>query len=90
MNRQWHIVNWNIRGINDSDKWNALRNKINEARGDIICIQETKREQFDSKYISNFCPKLINKFDYVPSIGASGGILTAWNGSLFIGETIQE
>lgn len=69
-------------------KWLALRNKIAEANADIICLQETKKEFFDSRYLKNFCPRRINKFDFLPSIGASGGLLVAWNDSLFDGETL--
>ena len=43
MNRDWNILNWNIRGINDTKKWLALRNTISKANADIICVQETKR-----------------------------------------------
>ena len=85
-NRNWSILNWNIRGINDPNKWLALRNKIDESNVDIICIQETKMELFDAKYIKHFCPRRITQFEFLPSVGASGGLLIAWNGSLFTGE----
>jgi hypothetical protein len=48
-------------------------------------LQETKRENFDSKYLRNFCPKKFNKFVFVPSVGASGGLIIIWNESLFKG-----
>ena len=88
MNRNWNILNWSIRGINDSKKWLSLRNKIEEANVDIICLQEIKKDQFDYRYLENFYPKRINCFDFLPLVGASGGLLIAWNGSLFQGETL--
>ena len=88
MNRNWNILNWNIRGINDPNKWLALKNKIVECNADIICIQETKRELFDARYLKNFYPRRINQFEFLPSVGASGGLLIAWNGSLFAGENL--
>jgi hypothetical protein len=33
-------------------------------------------------------PKCFNKFEFVPTEGASGGIFVGWNGSFFKGETI--
>lgn len=81
-------MNWNVRGINDKDKWLAIRNKVDESKCDFLCIQETKREVFDSMYIKLFCPKRLNKSDYQPSIGASGGLLVVWNDSVFAGETL--
>lgn len=79
MNRDWNILNWNIRGINDPMKWTALANKIEESQCSIVCLQETKKESFDSSYIKNFCPRRIAKFAFLPSVGASGGLLIAWN-----------
>ena len=84
----WNILNWNVRGINAQDKWLAIKNKFFEANSSIICIQETKRESFDSTYIKNFCPRNFNKFDFVPSVGASGGLLVAWNDRIFQGECL--
>lgn len=42
----------------------------------------------DASYISKFFPRCVNKFAFSPSKGASGGLLTAWNGNLFDGEVI--
>ena len=46
-NRSWCILNWNIRGVNSPEKWLALKQKIEESATGIICLQETKREDFD-------------------------------------------
>jgi exonuclease III len=73
--RDWNILWWNIRGFNSSDKWDAVRNKIEESGCSIVCIQETKRVEFDSNFIRQFAPRRLDSFDYIPSIGASGGIL---------------
>jgi hypothetical protein len=40
--------------------------------------------------LKNFCPKKYNKFEFIPSVGASGGIIIIWNGSLFNGEIAFE
>lgn len=87
-NRSWNILNWNIRGLNAENKWLALMQKIEESACSIVCLQETKRENFDLHYIRNFCPNRFNKFEFLPSIGASGGLVIAWNGALFSGEMI--
>ena len=85
MNRSWNILNWNVRGINSSDKWLAISNKIEESQCSVICLQETKREVFDISYLRKFAPKRINKFEFSPSIGASGGLLVAWSYAMFQG-----
>jgi hypothetical protein len=76
------------RGANSDKKWDALSNKIEESGCDIVCLQETKREHFDLKYIKNFCPKKFNKFVFLPSVGASGGTIIIWNDALFSGEQL--
>ena len=64
-NRSWNILNWNIRGINSKDKWLALRQKIDESDCNILCLQETKREIFDTTYLKKIAlPDLINLPSY--------------------------
>ena len=86
--KQWKILNWNIRGCNAHEKHLALYNKVDESGCNILCLQETKREHFDSAYIRKFCPKRLNKFAFLPSIGASGGLLVVWNDNLLQGEVV--
>jgi exonuclease III len=82
--------NWNIRGINSQNRWNDIRQRIDESNCNILCLQETKRESFDQAYLRNFCPKNLNQFAYTPSVGNSGGIITVWNGNLFYGSLISQ
>lgn len=66
--RSWNILCWNVRGVNDKDKWELIRNKIDECNADIVCLQETKRESFDLCFIKNFTPKKHDSFDFCPSM----------------------
>ena len=54
-------------------------------RCDIIGLQETKREDFDLNFINNFCPPGFDSFEFLPSIGASGGVITIWKSHMFTG-----
>lgn len=87
-NRAWKILNWNVRGINSDKKWNSVKDKIVESKSEIICLQETKRENFDNNFIRNICPPTFDSFVFLPSIGASGGILVAWMGFAFQGQLV--
>jgi hypothetical protein len=89
-NRMWHILCWNVRGINSSDKWTHIRNKIKESNSSIVCLQETRRADFDVSFIKNFAPKRFDKFAYVPSDGASGGLIVLWVGNAFVGQVMLE
>jgi exonuclease III len=55
--RSFNILVWNVRGINSQGKWDALRDKITESAASVVCLQETKREHFDSSYLRKFCPR---------------------------------
>jgi len=83
--RFWNILCWNIRGLNAESKWESLRNKIIESCCYIVSIQETKQSSLDLAYIRNFCPRAFDAFCFLPSIGASGGILVVWKSSMFSG-----
>jgi len=72
--RTWKVLCWNVRGPN-SDK-NSLRDKISESGCDIICLQETKKENFDLQFIRKFYPPTFDALEFLPSIGASGGLIT--------------
>ena len=90
MNRQWNICNWNTRGVNSQARCDDLANKITESNCSIVCLQETKREVFDTAYIRKFCPRRLNQFAYQPSIGNSGGLITIWNGNQYTGNVISQ
>lgn len=83
MDRQLKILNWNIRGLNDKAKWLDFFNKIKELCCDIICLQESERENIDSTPLKSFCTRRTNKFEFLPSVGAYGGPLGAWNENRF-------
>lgn len=59
-----------------------------ESRSDIVCLQETKKETIDYVFLKNICPHGFDSFVYKPSTDASGGILVAWKGALFVGTEI--
>jgi hypothetical protein len=59
-----------------------MRDKISESNCDVIWLQETKRENFDIQFIRKFCPP---SFEFLPSVGASGAVLTVWKSQLFQG-----
>jgi exonuclease III len=66
-------------------KWDAIRDRITESQCDIVCLQETKRDLFDSRYIKNFCPSTFDSFLFLPSVGNSGGIIIIWKLHCFEG-----
>ena len=47
-------------------------------------------QAIDMRLIRNFTPRRFDKFDFIPLVGASGGILVVWNSSLFSGATLDK
>jgi exonuclease III len=84
------VLYHNIRGINSDRKWNSTKNKIQEIGCDIICLQETKRENFGHDYMRNFTPRSFDNFCFVPSVGNSRGTMISWKGSKFQRQVIFE
>lgn len=83
--REWKVLCWNVRGLNSDKKWDSIRNKIVESQCDVICLQETKRTSFDIAFVKFFCPTSFDAFEFLPLVGASGGIIVAWKSALFEG-----
>jgi hypothetical protein len=77
-----------VRGINSNWKWNPVKNQINDAFCDIVCLQETKKETVDASFLRKICPYAIDSFEFLPYVGASRGILVAWKSMIFEGEKI--
>jgi exonuclease III len=86
--KNWKVLSWNVREINSDKKWNAIRDRISETCCDVICLQETKRSHFDVAYIRQFCPPIYDRFEFLPSIGASGGSAIIWKSSIFSGSLV--
>lgn len=59
-----------------------------ERKSEIICLQETKKDSFDLSFIKNICPSDFDSLEFLPSVGASGGILVVWKSSAFWGSLV--
>jgi hypothetical protein len=55
-----------------------------------VYIQETKREHFDTSFIRNLAPRRFDSYDFIPSIGASGGLLILWCNSSFQATVVEK
>jgi exonuclease III len=83
--KKWIVLCWNIRGLNDKSKQLALLNAINTSACSVVCLQETKKCHFDIEFIKSCCPRRFDDFVYIPSTGASGGLIIIWDSSVFSG-----
>ena len=87
--REWKVLCWNVRGLNSEARQLAVRQKINESGCSVVCLQDTKCMHIDQRFIRKFCPRRFDNFVYVPSVGASAGMVVIWNSSFFTGNLIE-
>ena len=74
-----HILNWNVRGLNSITRQDAVRVMVDSSKIDVVCLQETKMSTVSRRMVlSMLGSDFDNNFIYLPSDGASGGILVAW------------
>jgi hypothetical protein len=76
MNINCCILSWNVRGLNDPAKRESVKQLILSSGATIVCLQETKIMSWNSNLLKETLGcKLATQSTYLPSLGASGGIL---------------
>lgn len=75
------ILIWNVRGLNQRDRRNSVRDAILSSNADIICLQETKVADMSQRLFLSVFGSDFDKFIALPASGTRGGVLIAWKGS---------
>ena len=81
--RCWNVLSWNVKDLNSEKKQLALNNAIISSGCAVVYLQETKMPDVSFAFIKTCFPKQFNRFAFVHSRGASGGLLTVWKSALF-------
>ena len=78
-----NIVSYNVRGLERGVKWAAIKRLVKKHQLDMLCIQETKKEQIDK----NMCQALWGdsevSWDIQPATNTAGGLLCLGNEQAF-------
>jgi exonuclease III len=70
-------------GLNSTAWQDAVQMLVNAAKVDIVCLQETKMADVSPQLIlSMLRSDFDDNFIFLPSVGASGGVLIAWRATL--------
>jgi len=78
-----HILIWNVRGLNSVNRQDAVRTVVNSYKIDVVCLQETKMTTISRQLVLSMLGiDVDNNYIFLPSTGASGGILIAWRSCL--------
>jgi exonuclease III len=66
---------WNIRGFDAKGRHNQLRDFLRFNKFDIICLQETIRQEFSLQELENLVSGEKFFWAWLPANGHSGGLL---------------
>ena len=77
-----NVFVWNVRGLNSSARQSVLCSLIRDNHISIVCTQESKVTAVTPQLILDSCGSRFRNFLSVPSDGASGGLIIAWDDDL--------
>lgn len=73
------VMSWNIRGLGKPEKRAAARKLVKKQKISLLLLQETKTSKDIDHVIQEIWGSRRCKFEWVPSEGASGGLIPVWN-----------
>ena len=73
------LFSWNVRGANNPDKRNIIRNFIRSQRVELVCLQETKIQEMYAANVRSLGVGRLAEWKVVEAEGTAGGILVFWD-----------
>lgn len=74
-------VTWNVRGLGKSTKREVTKLILQRANPDLVLIQESRLELAREETIAKWARSMGMHFEFVLTVGSSGGIITLWKDS---------
>ena len=74
-----HLLSWNVRGANNSDKRRVIKALIKKNKVDLVCLQETKIQEMSRGLVRSLGAERFLEWGVVDSRGAVGGIVVFWD-----------
>lgn len=78
-----NYLSLNIRGIADPEKFRWVKDIKSHNKINFISFQETKSSNIDDRKVTSFWGNDPLYYDFVSSMGLSGGLLNMWDPTLF-------
>jgi len=73
------ILSWNVRGLNDINKRSTIKSLIRKWNPDVICLQETKLEEWSSLITGQLWGNRWASWAELKANGTRGGIIILWD-----------
>ena len=77
------IITYNTMELGRGVKWATIRRMVQKERVDMLCIQETKKEQLDKFVCHALWEDIEVKWEVQPAINRAGGLLCLLNENSF-------
>ena len=79
INQTVSVLFWNVHGLGQIDKCAEIKRVLTSRLPSIVCLQESKLEEIPHFKKLSLLPAPLQSLVFLPYVGASGGIVTAWN-----------
>jgi exonuclease III len=83
MDENLSILNWNVRGLNDPARRDAIRAVLDQMRCSIICIQESKLSVFSDAIRRELAGPRFDSHIALDANGTRGGVLLIWRSDCY-------
>ncbi|KAL4632810.1 hypothetical protein ACB092_04G077700 [Castanea dentata] len=73
------ILSWNVRGLNNPQKRDTVKNLLKEWKCDVVCFQETKLDSINSAVVKSLWSTPFVDWVALDAIHTAGGVILAWD-----------
>ena len=78
-----NIISYNVRGLERGVTWAAIKRMVCKEKINMLCIQETKKENIDVSLCQALWGDKEVGWDWQPAASTTGGSLCIWSEEVF-------
>ncbi|KAK8626056.1 hypothetical protein V6N13_133708 [Hibiscus sabdariffa] len=77
------VLSWNVRGLGSQIKHKAIKSLLRKQRVEMTFLVDPKLELVSDDVVKSIWWTDVFRYEFVPSLGSSGGILVIWEHTKF-------
>lgn len=78
-----NILSYNVHGLGRGVKWSTIRKLVKHHHVDLLCIQETKKDNTDKTMCQALWGDSDLSWESQLALNSAGGLLCIWNNQAF-------